>query len=117
MLSLDNPRVQNLQNEITNTREALIQANNALEHMKVLEVDIQNRFLEFNKITTLPAKEQQFINIQRRYETYGRQYEMLFEKRAEAGILQASNLMDTQVIDSATAEFQRPISPNRTRNL
>lgn len=119
MLSSDNPRVQNLQNEITNTREALIQgANNALEHMKVLEVDIQNRFLEFQqKITTLPGKEQQFINIQRRYETYGRQYEMLLEKRAEAGILQASNLPDTQVIDSATAEFQRPISPNRSRNL
>ena len=67
MLSSDNPRVQNLQNEITNTREALIQgANNALEHMTVLAEDIQNRSLETQqKITTLPAKAQQFINIQR----------------------------------------------------
>jgi capsular exopolysaccharide synthesis family protein len=119
MLNANNPQVMNLEMEITNTREALVQgALNALEHTENIERSIQDRYLDFQKkITKLPAKEQQFINIQRRYETYGRQYESLLEKRAEAGILQASNLPDTQVIDPASAEFKSPVSPNRRKNL
>ena len=53
------------------------------------------------QIAKLPATEQQLFKIQRQYEASGRQFELLLQKRAEAGILQASNLPDTKVIDSA----------------
>ena len=62
--------------------------------------DIDSRLGEAQKkISRLPATEQQFINIQRQYEISGSQYQLLLEKRAEAGILQASNLPDTKVIN------------------
>ena len=118
-LSVSNPEYQRLVKELTYTKESLKQATlNALDHAKSIEKDLQERFLELQEgVTSLPSKEQQYVNIQRRYETYGRQYEMLLQKRAEAGILQASNLPDTQVIEPATFEGERPISPNRMQNL
>ena len=69
------------------------------------------------QIAKLPATEQQLFKIQRQYEASGRQFELLLQKRAEAGILQASNLPDTKVIDKARDLGQLPIGPNRSRNL
>ena len=41
----------------------------------------------------------------------------MLAKRAEAGILKASNLPDTEIIDKATNRGRQPIGPNRQMNL
>ena len=83
-----------------------------------MESDLNQRRASIQRqISKLPATEQRLINIQRQYEMTGRQYELLLEKRAEAGILQASNLPDTQIIDKARYIGQLPVGPNRERNL
>ena len=82
-----------------------------------MESDLNQRKSKIQQqISKLPATEQRLINIQRQYEMTGRQYELLLEKRAEAGILQG-NLPDTQVIDKARYVGQLPVGPNRKRNL
>jgi capsular exopolysaccharide synthesis family protein len=70
-----------------------------------------------NQISKLPKTEQQLFNIEREYDAVRGQFELLLEKRAEAGILQASNLPDTKVIDKAYDLGQQPVGPNRSRNI
>ena len=118
-LSADNPAIKELEEQIGYTKRSLKQgAENALEHTQIMQNDLSKRKSAIqDQISKLPAIEQRMINIQRQYEITGRQYELLLEKRAEAGILQASNLPDTQIIDQARFIGQAPIGPNRKRNL
>ena len=113
--SLDgsNPAILELQKEVSYTRRALYNATeNALASSDLVMGDIASRLGEAQKkISRLPATEQQFINIQRQYEISGSQFQLLLEKRAEAGILQASNLPDTKTIDPAVERGQRPVRP------
>ena len=118
--SLDgsNPAVIELEKEVQYTKQALYNATqNALSSSNLVVDDLNKRLSAAqSKISRLPATEQQLINIQRQYELSGGQYELLLEKRAEAGILQASNLPDTQIIDPAVDRGQKPTGPNRTLN-
>ena len=118
--SLDpsNPAVLELQKEVRYTKQALFNATeNALNSSNLVMADIDFRLGEAQrKISRLPATEQQFINIQRQYEISGSQFQLLLEKRAEAGILQASNLPDTRIIDPAIDRGQEPVGPNRSMN-
>ena len=102
-LGSNNPAILELQKEMRFTKRALSNATeNALAASDLVLVDISSRLAEAQKkISRLPATEQQFINIQRQYEISGSQFQLLLEKRAEAGILQASNLPDTKIIDPA----------------
>ena len=112
------PAILELQKEVRYTKQALYNATeNALASSDLVMADIGSRLGEAQKkISRLPATEQQFINIQRQYEISGSQFQLLLEKRAEAGILQASNLPDTKIIDPAVDRGQEPVGPNRTLN-
>ena len=117
-LDSNNPAILELQKEVSYTEQALYNATeNALASSDLVMADIRSRLGEAQKkISRLPATEQQFINIQRQYEISGSQFQLLLEKRAEAGILQASNLPDTKIIDPAVDRGQEPVGPNRTLN-
>ena len=68
-------------------------ASNALNSSDLVLADVSDRILQAEeKISRLPATEQKLLGIQRNYEISGAQFQLLLEKRAEAGILQASNL-------------------------
>ena len=118
-LDSSNPAIRELQREVRFTKQALYNTTeNALASSDLVMADISFRLEEAQKrISRLPATEQQFINIQRQYEISGSQFQLLLEKRAEAGILQASNLPDTKIIDPAVDRDQKPVGPNRTLNL
>ena len=118
-LSEENPAIAELEEQLRYTKQSLENATkNALDRTRIVQEDIDSRMSKaMVQITKLPATEQQLFKIQRQYEASGRQFELLLQKRAEAGILQASNLPDTKVIDSARDLGQLPIGPNRSRNL
>ena len=113
-----NPAVIELEKEVQYTKQALYNATqNALSSSNLVVEDLNKRLsIAQSKISRLPTTEQQLINIQRQYELSGGQYELLLEKRAEAGILQASNLPDTQIIDPAVDRGQKPTGPTRRLN-
>ena len=118
-LSEENPAIAELEEQLRYTKQSLENATkNALDRTRIVQEDIDSRMSKaMVQIAKLPATEQQLFKIQRQYEASGRQFELLLQKRAEAGILQASNLPDTKVIDSARDLGQLPIGPNRSRNL
>ena len=77
----------------------------------------QRRSENKRKVSRLPATEQGLLNIQRQYEIVAKQYEFLLTKRADVGILKASNIPDTIVIDEARYYGQVPVGPNRSKNI
>ena len=111
-------RRRDLENEVAYSRQALLNAtNNALSSSYIVLKDVNKRIeAAETKMSKLPSTEQQLINIQRKYEVRGGQYQLLLEKRSEAGILRASNVPDTKVIDPAVNRGQREIAPNRLLN-
>ena len=109
-LDATNPATIELERELRFTKRALYNATeNALESNSLVLSDVDRRIAEAeNKISGLPATEQKLLGIQRQYDIVGSQFELLLQKRAEAGILQAANLPDTQVIDPAVDRGQKP---------
>ena len=108
-LERNNPARRDLENEVAYSRQALLNAtNNALSSSYIVLKDVNERIkVAEAKMSKLPSTEQQLINIQRKYEVRGGQYQLLLEKRSEAGILRASNVPDTKVIDPAVNRGQR----------
>ena len=100
-LSEENPAIAELEEQLRYTKQSLENATkNALDRTRIVQEDIDSRMTKaMGQIAKLPATEQQLFKIQRQYEASSRQFELLLEKRAEAGILQASNLPDTKVIE------------------
>ena len=116
-LERNNPARRDLENEVAYSKQALLNAtNNALSSSYIVLKDVNQRIEAAEaEMSKLPSTEQQLINIQRKYEVRGGQYQLLLEKRSEAGILRASNVPDTKVIDPAVNE-DKEISPNRFFN-
>ena len=118
-MSTDNPIYLELEKQIDFTIKNLKFAiKNALDKSNIILSELEIRTAKIkNKIEQLPIVEQQFANIQREYEANSRQFELLLEKRAQAGIAKASNLPDTRVIDKAIYKGIKPIGPERIKNL
>ena len=118
-MSSDNPIYLELEKQINFTLKNLKFAiKNSLDKSNIIlsELEIQTTKIK-NKIEEVPIIEQQFANIQREYEANSKQFELLLEKRAQAGIAKASNLPDTRVIDKAIYRGIKPIGPERIKNL
>ena len=117
-LERNNPARLDLENEVAYSKQALLNATtNALSSSYIALKDVNERLgVAESKMSKLPSTEQQLINIQRKYEVSGSQYQLLLEKRSEAGILKASNVPDTKVIDPAVNRSQKQIAPNRALN-
>src|SRR5690606_13957585 len=60
----------------------------------------------------LPRNERELVKIQRRYDFSDNVYNYLLEKRAEAGIAIASNVVEKSVFDEARMVGSGPVSPN-----
>jgi tyrosine-protein kinase Etk/Wzc len=68
-------------------------------------------------IDKLPLVERQIINVQRKLDVNNTVYTYLLEKRAEAGIAQASNVPDNRQIDEAGNYSSYRIRPKEKQNL
>jgi len=115
-VSDSNPKLINIDKEITQTRNLLSEnlrnlidnATNTINSLKNREATIS---AQMNK---LPKKEQQLINIQRQVDMTSEIYTFLLQKRAEMKIALASSIPDVQIIDLARAETAIPIGlPNK----
>lgn len=68
-----------------------LKATELEQRIKRAEADLQK----------LPGNERALVNIQRRFELNDNLYVYLLEKKAEAGIVRASNVPTTKIVDSA----------------
>ncbi|HBF88742.1 MAG TPA: hypothetical protein DDX39_08885 [Bacteroidales bacterium] len=104
--------------KIKNAKEALIENVTNLIESTNISLQEQNKRLydTESKIKGLPLTEQQLINIERKFELSDNLYTYLLEKRAESGIIQASNTPDNKVLDIARLSNALYLSPKRTIN-
>ena len=112
----NNPTLVLLNNEIAQVNGQLHEnlvnlIDNAQLTIKSLERRYQNISRQLNN---LPGKEQQLIDIRRKYELTSEIYTYLLQKRAEIEIALASAIVDVQIIDPARMERVTPTGTSKT---
>jgi uncharacterized protein involved in exopolysaccharide biosynthesis len=86
--------------------------NNLYKTNQIAINDLDERIANLSHdIERLPYNERRLINIRRQFDLNDQIYTYLLEKRAEAGIKQASNVPDAKVLDYARPEQAAMISP------
>jgi len=102
----NNPTLVMLDNQLGQTREQLNEnLRNLIDNAK-RNIGSQNqRQNDVNvRMSRLPQKEQQMVNIQRKFNLTSEIYTFLLQKRAETNIALASTTPDVQIIDKARPE-------------
>lgn len=97
----NNPRLEQINSNIEATM-AVVKANldNIIERNRVMLEEYNTRILRYeNMLQNIPLAERKFIKIQRNYTLHDNIYNYLLQKRAEAGILKASNTPDIMMLD------------------
>jgi capsular exopolysaccharide synthesis family protein len=110
-----NPVVEVLELKIANNKKALVEnvtnfigaSSAALDDLNAQIEDIHGR------LKGLPKSEREMVNIQRRFDFNDNVYNYLLEKRAEAGIAIASNMVEKTIVDRAEQVGGGPVAPNR----
>lgn len=115
----NNPSLDVVNLKINNTLDALIEnVNNVIEGARIEMVEVDSEIKKLDKhIQKLPITERKLINIERKFELNDNIYNFLLEKRAEAGIMQASNIPDIKVLDKAIVANVLPIGPKKSLNF
>jgi capsular exopolysaccharide synthesis family protein len=117
-LRADNPLMQELDGKIA-AREQVIKENirSAKALLKSDKIAVNKRIGQLQyKYKKLPVAEQQLSNMRRVYDLSEASYNMLLEKRNQAGIAMAANVSDVTVIDDAKDIGQGSIAPNKQLN-
>ena len=117
-LRADNPLLKELDGKIA-AREQVIKENirSAKALLKSDKAAINKRIAQLrHKYKKLPVAEQRLSNMKRVYDLSEASYNMLLEKRSQAGIAMAANVSDVTVIDNAKDVGQGAIAPNKMLN-
>lgn len=104
-----------LNNQIEEIRGALIQ--NIKSTIKLNQSTLQtlnSRIASIEgEISRLPGTEEDFVQIQRKFQFNDNLYSYLLQRRAEAGIAKAANSADSRMIEFARLASNTPIYPNK----
>jgi len=113
------PNMLILEKEINHIRQSLYE--NLTNSMIIAENDLTSisRRLEERKkqINSLPKLGQNFTNIKRRYDLNNDLYNFLLKKRAEAEIIIASNVPNSQIVDKASIMSVDKVGPKFLLNM
>jgi tyrosine-protein kinase Etk/Wzc len=113
------PGLEQVNSQIQSTMITLKEnIQNIIRPAEIELENIENRIYQVEReIQKLPVTEKKLLNIQRQFELNDNIYTYLLEKRAEAGIVMASNIADNKVIDYAMPENAAMISPKKNLNF
>lgn len=104
--------------KIKNAKESLIEnVKNLIQTTNISVKETNNRIkIVESELKKLPLTEQQLINMKRKFELSDNLYTYLREKRAEVGIIQASNVPDNKILDIARLNNATNIAPKKSVN-
>ncbi|MBC7487523.1 MAG: polysaccharide biosynthesis tyrosine autokinase [Cytophagaceae bacterium] len=90
--------------KIKNTRETLVEnLSNLIKTSDIYLKDNQERLQKiYNLLYKLPKSQRYLAGLQRQYNVNEKIYNMLLEKKTEAGIAKASNVSDNKIINQST---------------
>ncbi len=111
----NNPLVQNINKQITETKNGIIETIKSLNSTTLIEIrELKKNLASYDKeLLKIPETERSLIGMQRNFKINNDIYIFLLQKRAESAIAKASNMPDSQLIDSARAINTNPVSPNK----
>jgi tyrosine-protein kinase Etk/Wzc len=107
-----------IEEKINDARKTLNEnVKNSLINIKQSISDVNDRLsLVGEDVKKLPGTERQYINIQRTFDINNTIYTFLLEKKAEAGIAQASTVPDNRIIDKAKISDASMVLPKKKQN-
>jgi len=116
--SAKNPYVKELEGKLNNIKATLKESlQNMISNNQISLSQVSSRISSLeNEIGALPEAERKFVNIKRVYDLNENIYNLLLQKKVEAGITQASATVDNKVIEPAYLVSTLPIKPRKTRN-
>lgn len=111
----NNPLIININKQIIERKKAIFETISSLNNATLIEIAELNKNLSVydKELLKIPETERSLIGIQRNFKINNDIYTFLLQKRAESAIAKASNMPDSQLIDSARAISNNPISPNK----
>lgn len=111
-----NPQVRILKKQIQHVLKSMLgNVINIKNSIGLQSQDLQLRINQVKKeLRLLPGNERQLVNIQRRFSLNENLYVYLLEQKAEAGIVKASTVASSEIIDHAMVYNQT--SPNQFKN-
>ena len=110
-----NPLAEVIDLKIKNSKRSILEnVSNIIDASSIKLNDLNRRISTTNaQLQRLPRNERELVKIQRRYDFSDNVYNYLLEKRAEAGIAIASNVVEKAVVDEAMMVGSGPVSPNK----
>ncbi|MEK6481634.1 polysaccharide biosynthesis tyrosine autokinase [Catalinimonas sp. 4WD22] len=116
--SAKNPYVKEVEGKINNIKATLSESlQNMIASNQMSLTQVNNRIASLeNEISVLPEAERKYVNIKRLYDLNESIYNLLLQKKVEAGITQASATVDNKVIEPAYLVNTLPVKPRKTRN-
>jgi capsular exopolysaccharide synthesis family protein len=116
--SAQTPAVREINNQIRNTKKALLEnVNSSIRNTNTVLAEINTRIRRIEgEINALPETERRLLGIQRKFTVNENIYLYLLQKRAESEILKASNMPKNAILDYARAG-QKPVFPRKWLNL
>jgi len=108
-----NPVFQRTLLEIKTTKDAIKDnLKGAISSTNIAIENAEDRLRQTNStINRLPSTQRRRIGIERQFEFTDNTYDMLLQRKAEAGISLATNVSDWKVIENASVEGNSPVSP------
>ncbi|MDN5205415.1 polysaccharide biosynthesis tyrosine autokinase [Fulvivirgaceae bacterium BMA10] len=115
---LDNPLILKNKKRVEALKGNILQSVASLKDVNDLQINsLRNTINRLRaNVRRLPTAERQLINIQRNYDLNEDLYLFLMTKKAEAGIIKASNSVDYSVIDGAVIKGTLPVKPSPVLN-
>ena len=107
----DNPTIIRIDAVISELKDQLSEnLESLLNNTEIALKSLEEQKKEISKrLSGLPEKEQQLININRRYEITSNLFELMLQKRSEFEIALASTVVNAKVIDRARIENKQPV--------
>jgi len=114
-LSDKNKDLTILNSQIDNLRNTLIEnVKNIISTSRIALSDVRKRLAEVRgTLNLLPQNERDLVKIKRKFDFSDNLYNYLLQKKAEAGIAQASSMPDHHILDSARVPGEAPVFPNK----
>ena len=111
-----NPLQGLLAQRVRNTKDALKETLNGLRRANSLAMaENQKQIARINsQASALPATERQLLGFERKFRLNDELYTFLLQMRSEQQMQKASNMPDSEVIDSADPRYSIIVAPNRT---
>lgn len=113
----NNPSLKRIDLSIENIQKTLEESLNEVENTTRYSSKLTDETLlkEENKLFSLPPTEREYMTIKREYDINNNIFSFLLQKRAESGIIKASNLADNKLVDKARLENSVLVKPDKSK--